>query len=689
MQLIILLIIIFLVWRWLKKRKNENSDENYSAASAMSTASAANADSPKAVKNFQKALNTAAKGLDPDAIEAMGQVAVAYASGFGTAKDFQKAAQWKLKQLDAMLHLKIYWDFSDFKDYYDDFDSATEFFLNGEVMPVDLGSAWKAAFMLFEAEEPRSVLLVKEVIALEHMGIGKVKSPEEAMEIYIRETNNGNHFAMYRMAKALEVTLDEKNAKEAASLLQKAADAGNLRALYDLGNKDTIPNEYNQLKISYLIERYAQAVTKDNAKKALENEMQAAGVASDTASQIDWLLQKAGWPAASANYSEPVKPELDGEFMKARDVERQGKDFKKAVKLYQPAAEGGHPEAMRRLGNLLVNVRSLYEGDADDNAGRQWLEKAAAAGSVLASFDLGKKDTNPAHMAALAKTGLPDALHHLAAMVLVGWGGPANETVGLALTRVAFSALNDPVKRGDGEGMEWCRKLCLLQKCDEEHQIYWAGNADKADYRPGSYALANLLFARSGGPEFQRAYAAKAYNAGYEKSYGMMKYLRREQDDWKFYCDEEIRKHLNKKGYLSSSPLSGEQLVALAQRNLAKKKADAEAAYKQKGLPQLGDGVEIPEINIDEAQISEEIDTVNAQANLSVRDMPHYIYDDLGRSWEWVDLIGTDTAVYRLERQYGLGTDIKDYLNAGSVYISNRHLRGKNRAELFSQSFHW
>lgn len=387
MELIIILIILFFVWRHFKNKKR-NQEENFTAPPSTTDV--------KQVKQFHEELKKA-EGYGPEAIRAMGHVANLYAYGSGVEKNLAKTAEWYFKQLDAMLQLKVYWDLLSFSDFSSAYDSAYEFFMNGELLPPNLPCAWHIAGTLLEAGEQRSVLLVEELQAMDEIGIGKVKTSEEAVEIYKREAEKGNTFAMVRLASSLSLTLNENAIAQAKSLVERAANAGNLRAKYELKKQIDLTIPFNKLKVLYLTERLARVSAEEKELNLLDEEMKKANVLSSTEAQVDWLLQKAQWPAA-VPYQEPASiPEQKEDFMKARALEQKGNNFKKVVKLYKPVAEAGDVEAMRRLGNILINFRSGYTGDAAYLEGQEWLKKAAAS-SVLAQYNLGFKSTHPAEI---------------------------------------------------------------------------------------------------------------------------------------------------------------------------------------------------------------------------------------------------------------------------------------------------
>lgn len=259
----------------------------------------------------------------------------------------------------------------------------------GELFPSNLPCAWHLAATLLEAGDQRSALLVDELQAMDEIGIGKVKTSEEAVEIYRREAQKGNTFAMVRLAASLSLT----STTQAKALVEQAANAGNLRAQYALGKQLDLTVPFSKLKVLYLTERLARISAEEKELNLLDEEMKKANVLSSTETQVDWLLSKAQWPAATA-YQEPASlPEQKEAFMKARALEQKGNNFKKVVKLYKPVAEAGDVEAMRRLGNILINFRSSYTGDAAYLEGREWLKKAAAS-SVLAQYHLGITGTS-------------------------------------------------------------------------------------------------------------------------------------------------------------------------------------------------------------------------------------------------------------------------------------------------------
>lgn len=669
---IIIAIIAFVVYRFFKGRNEARAGR------------------------LQSYIKVARKGFGNEAIEAMEKVAYKYAAGDESEKDEKKAAEWIFRRLDAMLEVKAYWVDSVFYDYSSEITKATDFFLNDRAVRMNLAEARKVAERLFYAQEPCSVFLLQEVEALEQMGIGKVNDIGEAVRIYRKYAEQNNHFAMYRLACYGGI-----DAQEGAEWKRKAKEAGNLRILYDesRGNDEkrqeamkVINYEYQKLRILYLTEMYVNESAVEKARTQLEDEMKDK-TGGELSAKIDYLLEKAGWPAAVA-YSEPDSPvpdEAAQKFRQARALEKEGQNFQKAAKLYLPAAEAGHVESQRRLGNILCHVRSAYDGDETDLAGRQWLEKAVAAGSILASFDLHKKDTDPAKMAAVAKTGSVEALYDLAFMIINGWGGHPNTVVGKAIAHLAWDIVGDPVKASDGEGMEWKRKIIMLGRHRtelEKDQLYWTGNAEKIGYAPGIYVLCHLPFSRKGGTAFQLEIARKAANAGYERANAVVRFLKKEKDTVEYEYKADLEQAV--KTEQENNFRQGEY-VALRQEWWKNKINCFRECLKQGGLPDRRDMENSlhPETAFDEEKFREELAAETPPAETTVHDMPFMITDDLGRTWERTALIGDDTAEYTLSiaEQFRDG-DNGDVLNRGNVYICNRHI-SRNTATLFTRTFHW
>lgn len=693
MELIIILILLFFIWKHFKKKK-QNAEENLDVPPSATNV--------KQVKQFQEQLKKA-EGYGPEAINAMGTVATLYAFGSGVEKNLAKTAEWYFKQLDSMLQLKVYWDLLSFSDFSSAYDSAYEFFMNGELFPPNLPCAWHLAATLLEAGDQRSALLVDELQAMDEIGIGKVKTSEEAVEIYKREAEKGNTFAMVRLAASLSLTLNENSLAQAKSLVEQAANAGNLRAQYALGKQLDLTVPFSKLKVLYLTERLARISAEEKELNLLDEEMKKANVLSSTEAQVDWLLSKAQWPAATA-YQEPASlPEQKEAFMKARALEQKGNNFKKVVKLYKPVAEAGDVEAMRRLGNILINFRSSYTGDAAYLEGREWLKKAAAS-SVLAQYNLGFKHSHPAEMAALARSGNTEALYYLSEMMLNGWGGPKNHIIGQKLTKITWELLGHPEKTGDGEGMEWKRKLCLLQnRYGEDDQLFWAEHGKRIDYGPSCYAFALTRFARKSGPDFQLEYANKAYSSGIEKAYNIATFLRSEKNSWSQYVNNELNAALNKKGYLANSPYSGEQLVQLKKATLTKNKNAYEQALQMEGLPSLSDiekGIIHENVDLSENVRAAEMENTRNTSTVTIDDMPMYIYDQNGHEWEKDTYLG-DSVRYRMAASNFVGqdetqmkTEYGNYFTQGTglqgdIYLSNHHITSSNTADTMMLHFHW
>jgi hypothetical protein len=112
----------------------------------------------------------------------------------------------------------------------------------------------------------------------------------------------------------------------------------------------------------------------------------------------------------------------------------QRKDYPTAVRLLEPLARGGNPQAQSRLALLYYHGHGVRESDA---LALQWFERAARQGLAEAQFHLGNMyaygladlpaDTDAARLAAqwyfeAARQGHADAQYSLGILFLTGSG---------------------------------------------------------------------------------------------------------------------------------------------------------------------------------------------------------------------------------------------------------------------------
>lgn len=112
----------------------------------------------------------------------------------------------------------------------------------------------------------------------------------------------------------------------------------------------------------------------------------------------------------------------------------QRKDYQTAVRLLEPLARSGQPQAQLRLGMLYYHGHGVRESDSQ---ARDWFERAAQQGLAEAQFQLGNlyayglvaaaPDTDPSRLAAqwyfaAAQQGHADAQYSLGILFLTGSG---------------------------------------------------------------------------------------------------------------------------------------------------------------------------------------------------------------------------------------------------------------------------
>ena len=194
----------------------------------------------------------------------------------------------------------------------------------------------------------------------------------------------------------------------------------------------------------------------DRSKEVYEEfkeELKTAGLSGQKAF-VELLLKKAevevdvvdaAFPGATAG--------LDQKFAVARKIEAAGKDFNKAISAYEPVAQAGHTEAMRRMGLIMRDIVSENCTTDMYKNGQAWIEKAAAAGNALAAYNLDEKNVNIAFIAGLAAQGNLEALYALGNIFAKNW------EVAQGFFRNMEELIGDPIADKNGEGIEWLYKL--------------------------------------------------------------------------------------------------------------------------------------------------------------------------------------------------------------------------------------
>ncbi|KAH3765772.1 sel1 repeat family protein [Pelomyxa schiedti] len=170
----------------------------------------------------------------------------------------------------------------------------------------------------------------------------------------------------------------DRDPSKAVSLFQKAADAGNASAMFNLGlcyyNGDGVDKDINKA-----VSLYKRAADAGNT-----NAMTNLGVCCDNGNGVDKDMNQAVslyWRAADAGNTNAM-------FNLGVRYDNSGvdKDINQAVSLYWRAADAGNASAMNNLGWCYKNGDGV---DKDMNQAVSLFQKAADAGNADAMFNLG------------------------------------------------------------------------------------------------------------------------------------------------------------------------------------------------------------------------------------------------------------------------------------------------------------
>jgi len=226
---------------------------------------------------------------------------------------------------------------------------------------------------------------------------------DKGVEWWTRSADAGDTTSLILLARLYTGEFgfeDKADAKKAIAFYQKAADLGDRNAWLPLGSRLLNGDE----------ETRDEAKGREWIKKATDDE------------------QLIGWLAL-------------GDF-----EENQKKDNKAAYAAYLKGADAGQPDCMLALARF--HYQGL-EGEKDEKKGRDWLDKAATAGSGPAHLELArllsgeeKPDTLKiySHLVTAASTGIPAAQNELGLLYLSDRLGAADAPAAAAwFTRAARS----------------------------------------------------------------------------------------------------------------------------------------------------------------------------------------------------------------------------------------------------------
>ena len=199
-----------------------------------------------------------------------------------------------------------------------------------------------------------------------------------AFSLYQKAAEAGDARAQYQLAQMYFLAYGtEQNLKEAVSCFQRAAGKGDPRALYVCGNlcKQGLGVKKDLMAACGFYERGAAQGSED-AKKALFallEEKRAAAEAAFAAKDY----QKAADEYAFCAVKGDAKAQHQMGYMSFLAYGMK-QDMKEAVKWFSLAAENGNPQSLYVLGNL---SRMGLGTEKDEAKAREYYEKAAQLGS--------------------------------------------------------------------------------------------------------------------------------------------------------------------------------------------------------------------------------------------------------------------------------------------------------------------
>ncbi len=304
-------------------------------------------------------------------------------------------------------------------------------------------------------------------------GRGLTASRADALEYYKKSAAAGHKEAVYRRALILLNSGDEKERQQGREALESAAatdpaNAGRilgeawLRGLLsenpdfdktaqwwktasDAGDTPSI------LLLARLHEGAFGFEDKADVKTALDLYRKAAGLGDENAF-VPLGSRLLNGPEEHRNEKEgrewldkAIEKNIATAYLALGDFEENVKnDTKAALAQYQKGAEAGQPDCMLRLAAFHFAGR---ETEQDEAKGREWLAKAAEAGSPLAAMEMAAriaKDEKPdllaayKYLLAAANAGVPLAQNEIGLLYISGNLGLSDPTAGVAwFTRAA------------------------------------------------------------------------------------------------------------------------------------------------------------------------------------------------------------------------------------------------------------
>ena len=369
----------------------------------------------------------------------------------------------------------------------------------------------------------------------------------------------------------------------------------------------------------------------------------------DLPGRIDWILDMADWPSAGAAPS----GDLSGGFREALALERQGK-AKKAAARYRRIPG---TEAKYRLGHVYLWGISRDERDKDWETGMRCLRQAAAQGSAMAAYELGEVPSVP-DIAARAKTGDLEAIEALGCLIQQGRGGNANPLVAYMIWEEGIRLLRENGDPAEGWRQDALSRLYQRQG-KEGKALHWlAVAAEDSKYPPAMYRLClrpNIRLA----PDYVEKTMLDASNAGFPKGWSIS--VNFWHTDETAYLKQAVEP--DKAAHYAAIGRVARKTQVIMDPRLIDENPEIAAKY-DKTLEGILAG-ENARAEAENARRQAEQETAEApRKEPRVSDMPWYIFDEWGRSWE------------------------RDYVIPGKYNLSETYsVDGLDRASMFLHPF--
>lgn len=262
------------------------------------------------------------------------------------------------------------------------------------------------ASTVFDPTAPEEAPLERDILEADREASKEPELSVDMEHIEPEETRNhrgspSNPYARYQLAKIIlaDPAAESEQIRTALEWLTEAADAGHVRAQYELGRiyRDGRGVEKDALLAAAWLTRAAEQGS-DAASYALGSLLLTGGegLAKDIPSALNWLRRSAEDGNQYAQYW------LGRHLLRGEDVPRE---IEEAIRWLTASAEQGNQYAQYALGKLFLIGKEVPQ---NQESAVRWLTLSAAQGNEYAQYILDHMDERPSILSCATRL-----LHHL------------------------------------------------------------------------------------------------------------------------------------------------------------------------------------------------------------------------------------------------------------------------------------